>query len=123
MRSGPYLVIFFLGFLLSHPAKAQEQEAQKLHHVLLLDWKANADTSIQSQVRLAFKEMTGEIEGLNSLSIRPSVAANFELDWVVHMVFDSESALEIYQEHPSHLALRKMATPQLAGLKKYDYWD
>lgn len=123
MRPLKLLLLIAVAFLFSHQAKAQEEKPRYLNHVLLLDWKEGTDSSLQMEVQEAFEDLVDQIEGLGSIQIRPTSMANFEVDWVIIMHFRSEAALATYQAHPGHQAIKKLAGPQLEGLKKYDYWD
>jgi len=39
------------------------------------------------------------------------------------MSFKSQAALDVYQNHPDHLKIKKLALPLLKDLTKYDYWE
>lgn len=123
MRLLNHLPLILILSLLGHQANAQVEKPTYLNHVLLLDWKEGTDSSLQMEVQEAFEALVEQIEGLESIQIRPATLANFEVDWVVIMRFRSEAALASYQVHPGHQAIKKLAGPQLGGLKKYDYWD
>lgn len=123
MKPLKLLLLLATAFLISHQANAQKEKTKYLNHVLLMDWKEGTDSSLQMEVQEAFEALVEQIEGLESIQIRPATLANFEVDWVVIMRFSSEAALATYQAHPGHQAIKKLAGPQLGGLKKYDYWD
>lgn len=116
-------VILFLILLFSYPSLAQVDTEPTIKHVLLIDWVENPDSLSQAEVYLLFEGLPQKIEGFRSIKFKPIILSNRDFDEIIIMIFDSQVALDAYQEHPDHLRIKKLAKANLVKMTKFDYAD
>jgi len=95
------------------------EENYPLVHTVYLNLKESAS-------KLELKELFAAIEKLHDIEVVHNLDIGFfkdlqdkralkDLEWVFQMRFKNEASYKIYQEHPLHLALKKVAKPLLDG--------
>lgn len=94
--------------------------------VHVVGWRLNgrtgADRAQQARSVVAAVEATRcQVEGLRSVDVGVNVVEGPEA-WDVGavMVFDSLAALQAYQRHPAHLALKAIVAPLRASRGQFD---
>ena len=118
----PLLLIFLLATN-SLLAQDEKTKPERLHHVLLIEWKDEANKEAQDQVLAIFKALPAKIDGFEAVSFKKLIRSNKGHSLLILMRFSDESALQVYQEHPEHLLIKKIGMPLIADLSKHDYWD
>lgn len=95
--------------------------------VHIVSWRLNGATlqdrnQQASQILAAFDAARTEVAGLLRLETGPNVIdAADAWDLAVVMVFESRAALDAYQTHPSHLAIKALVGPMRSARGQIDF--
>lgn len=95
--------------------------------VHIVSWRLNGaspeDRARQaSQILAAFQTTRSQIDGLLRLEAGPNfVEAADAWDLAVVMLFSSRAALDAYQCHPSHLAIKRLVGPMRRARSQIDF--
>ena len=112
--------------LLGLTASMQSQESvaaeKSLQHVLVFQWVDNVNQEVKAQIISLFEGLPHKIEGLESFEIQDIITSSGEFDSILTFQFTSEEALRIYDTHPDHERVKKMAPPLIARFAFYDFW-
>ena len=60
-----------------------------------------------SELNSRFRAMVGQVDGLLKAEVGQNLASNSEYHMILYTVFTSRKAMEAYQKHPLHLAVKK----------------
>ena len=118
-----YAAIVILMVATIGSAQNMDSNEKLLHHVLLFQWSEGHDINTKAEVVNLFEGLPGKIDGLESFEILDVIASSGNFESVLIFKFSSEEALQIYQEHPDHLRIKKIAPTLLSGFAEYDYWN
>ena len=61
----------------------------------------------RSELNSRFRAMVGQVDGLLKAEVGQNLASNSEYHMILYTVFTSRKAMEAYQKHPLHLAVKK----------------
>jgi hypothetical protein len=94
-----------------------------LKHIVVWQFRNRANKLTDgATVKHAFESMRGQIPGLRMVEAGIDVAIDAQADDIVlYCEFDGRAALEVYQQHPSHLAAKAIVGPLVAGRHVVDY--
>ena len=60
-----------------------------------------------SELDSRFRAMVGQVDGLLKAEVGQNLASDSEYQMILYTVFTSRKAMEAYQKHPLHLAVKK----------------
>lgn len=125
MQTKALYPLFLFFFIATNSLLAQEDlsESKNLYHALLIEWKEDAAQDDKNEVLEIFKNLPSKIDGFEAVSFKKLIRSNKGHSLLILMRFSDESALQVYQEHPEHLRIKKIGMPLIADLSKHDYWD
>lgn len=95
--------------------------------VHIVSWRLNGATREEKaqqarQILAAFEAARAEVPGLLRLEAGPNIIdAADAWDLAVVMVFESRAALDAYQAHPSHLAIKVLVGPMRSARGQIDF--
>ena len=95
--------------------------------VHVVSWRLNGKSAMerrqQADTIVAAVELTrGQVPGLASLDVgRNVIDASDAWDVGAVMVFQSRAALDAYQTHPAHLALKAVVAPLRSARSQLDF--
>ena len=72
-----------------------------------------------AEIRARLDRLVGRIPGLRLMQIRPVLKGGY--DYALCAEFDSMEALEAYQQHPLHLAVKPVVHGYISGRVSADF--
>lgn len=95
--------------------------------VHIVSWRLNgaseeARAAQARQILAAFESARTEVPGVLRLEAGPNIIEAADAwDLAVVMVFESRAALDAYQAHPSHLAIKALVGPMRSARGQIDF--
>lgn len=95
-------------------------------HLVL--WKFSPDVpqeewgALVEKLNRQFGDMVGQVPGLLKAETGLNLAPDGEHHMVLYTEFTSREAMEAYQNHPLHLAVKEGMKDAVAGREVLDYW-
>ncbi len=95
--------------------------------VHVVSWRLNGDRGEDKarqagEILAALEATRSQVQGLLRLEAGPNVVDAAEAwDLAAVMVFESRAALDAYQSHPSHLAIKALVGPMRSARGQIDF--
>jgi hypothetical protein len=93
-----------------------------IKHIVM--WKLKEDSLEKglSQLKTMLENMQGTVEGLKTLEVGiNSTPVDTSCDLVLYTEFDSVKALNLFQNHPKHKAIKQTAKDWILHRHQVDY--
>lgn len=98
---------------------------EKMQHFVLIKFKPGYMTEEKvCQIRSAFAEIKANINGIHQLQIEQNcVKRDTNMDLMIRLSLSDDSLLNIYLNHPAHIAIAKDMESYIEKRVSFDYQE
>jgi hypothetical protein len=112
----------FLGLCQTQLAAQDNPTAEKLHHVLIIQWSDSVDLTLKEEAMNLFHGFPSKIEGCEEVSIADISLSSDNFDTIIIQKFSSQTAYDAYEQHPDHSRIVELRPKLVKAVSMLDYW-
>ncbi|SEJ55958.1 Stress responsive A/B Barrel Domain [Cyclobacterium xiamenense] len=103
-------------------AAQEHPTAEKLHHILIIQWADGVDLKLKEEALTLFQRFPEKVDGCEEVSIADITLSSDDFDTIIIMVFESQAAYDAYEAHPDHGRIVALRPKLVKSASIVDYW-